>query len=230
MTTGIYGLFETKDNECLYVGLSSNIEKRYKQHLKLLRGKRHPREDFVEWWISNKENNDFLELRILEKCSKERLNEKEIYWFSKLKPKFYGKEPNENEKWEHSSETKRKISVKLSDPSSKIEVQCEYCKNSFFAYIKKRRKFCSKECGDKNRSVVGNGKHKELYQANLEELYYKKEMSLSDIAKMFNTSFQTVHYVMKRKGIECRSIRTQTSRSIQKMKETRLKNLNAPMV
>lgn len=34
MTVGVYGIFDSKTNECLYIGMSKNIELRWKNHLK----------------------------------------------------------------------------------------------------------------------------------------------------------------------------------------------------
>lgn len=112
MTTGIYGIFDSDTDECLYVGMSKNIEDRWKSHLKLLRNKKHPRKDFVEWFYKNGSKKELLVFRILEECKnkEETLNTLEIKWFSNLAPKYYGKKPSLNEKWILSEETKLRIS------------------------------------------------------------------------------------------------------------------------
>ena len=43
MTVGIYGIFNAETDECLYVGMSKNIEQRWSSHLKELKSKRHKR-------------------------------------------------------------------------------------------------------------------------------------------------------------------------------------------
>lgn len=68
MTIGIYGIFDATTDECLYIGMSKDIEERWKQHLKILKSKRHKRKDFTEWYHSNGATPDLLMFRILEEC------------------------------------------------------------------------------------------------------------------------------------------------------------------
>ena len=113
MTVGIYGIFDSETDECLYVGMSKNIEERWRHHLKELRSKRHKRKDFVEWFHENGATAELLDFRILEECEKNdaALNLCEIKWFNKLLPKYYGKKPSENERWEQSEAARAKSSA-----------------------------------------------------------------------------------------------------------------------
>lgn len=114
MTVGVYGIFDAKTDECLYVGCSSNMEERFKQHLNHLKYKIHKRKDFVEWYHANGANPELITFRILEECEDNDVskNTLEIKWFNDLKPKFFGQEPSLNNKMRHSDETKLKISAK----------------------------------------------------------------------------------------------------------------------
>ena len=116
MTVGIYGIFDSETDECLYVGMSSvSVEKRFKQHLKNLRNGNHPRKDFVEWFHNNSGQPELVVFRILEECENNEtvLNTLEIKWFNELKPKYFGKQPSLNEVWERSEESKKKVSESL---------------------------------------------------------------------------------------------------------------------
>ena len=65
MTVGIYGWFDKETGQCLYVGQSSNIEKRKKSHLKSLKSRKHSRKDFSEYY-HQKDNKEDIYLKILE--------------------------------------------------------------------------------------------------------------------------------------------------------------------
>lgn len=128
---GIYGIFDSKTKECLYVGQSTNIVKRWMKHKNKLMNETH-RKDFVEWF-KNK-NNDLNSIKFiileeiifseenkvedffnsgLEMNLEEKLNKTEIKWFNLLHPRFYGKVPSLNEKWKHSENSRNNISESL---------------------------------------------------------------------------------------------------------------------
>lgn len=149
MTIGIYGIFNRINDECLYVGQTLDIDLRWKQHLKLLKSKKHPRKDFVEWYhIDN--NSDLIDFKVLEECNKNKLNDLEIKWFNSLLPKYYGKKPSNKEIWEHSDETKNKISESLrKNYYAKI---CLKCNKDFYAITD------DKELCNKCRKYIGKNK------------------------------------------------------------------------
>lgn len=103
MTVGIYGIFDSETDECLYVGQSVNIERRWEQHKHSLQSKKHVRKDFVEWYHQNGAKKELITFRILEECSPthDELNRLEINYFNSLKPKFFGVKPSENLKWDY---------------------------------------------------------------------------------------------------------------------------------
>lgn len=170
MAIGIYGIFNKSNDDCLYVGQTLDINLRWKQHLKLLKSKKHPRKDLVEWY-HNDNNSNLIDFRILEKCKKDELNSFEIKWFNLLLPKYYGKKPSDKEIWEHSDETKNKISESLRKKYyAKI---CLKCNKDFYA-ITDDKIMCQKcrkshnnsyipielKCINCNKEFSGNGNRK----------------------------------------------------------------------
>lgn len=94
MTVGVYGIFDYRDDTCLYVGQSKNIEYRLKKHIVSLRSQRHDRPGFNHWFSDNGEQN--IETRILEICENtpSAKNALEQKWFDELNPLFWGKNPS----------------------------------------------------------------------------------------------------------------------------------------
>lgn len=134
MTTGIYGIYDSNSQDCLYVGQSIFIEERWTKHLSLLRRGKHRQQRFVEWVELNGE--DSLKFCILEECAEDELllNKLEMKWFNLESPKFYSKAPSENERWKHEESTKKKISESLKKRRGEvptIEKECSICKETF---------------------------------------------------------------------------------------------------
>lgn len=81
MSCGIYK-YENKINGKIYIGLSSNIEKRYSQHLYDSKNeKRLKRATGIDYAI-NKYGIENFTFEIIELCNIEELDEKEKYWIS----------------------------------------------------------------------------------------------------------------------------------------------------
>lgn len=76
MSIGIYK-YQNKINNKVYIGQSSNIENRYKQHL--YDAAKHPGESGVDYAIA-KYGIDNFDFQIIEICPIEKLDEREIYW------------------------------------------------------------------------------------------------------------------------------------------------------
>lgn len=151
MTVGIYGVFDSETNECLYVGLSTDIEGRWRNHIScLIRGK-HKSQDFVTWFKDRKMNLNTLDFKILEECEDDDsvLNLLEHKWFNILSPKFAGKIPSENEKWRHSENSRKNISEgvrKRFELNGVYENRLCHCGTSFNVRTKLSIKYCSAEC------------------------------------------------------------------------------------
>lgn len=79
--TGIYSI-TNKINNKRYIGLSVNIHNRWTQHKSDLKYDSHVNPHLQSAW--NKYGEDSFEFEILEICSKEELEDKEIFWIDKF--------------------------------------------------------------------------------------------------------------------------------------------------
>lgn len=242
MTIGIYGIFDNETDECLYVGMSKNIEERWKQHIKLLRNKKHKRKDFVEWFHAHGAVEELLSFKTLEEseCDESVLNLAEIKWFNELKPKYYGKKPSLNEKWEHSEETKRKIGMACSEkePWNKknkgtlspvsYDFICLGCGKKGKS-IKPQQKFCSKTCVHEKKA---REKAEEYNYEYIYDLYWNQRLSRPELAKKLGVGRTTALKIMKRLGIPRRNADEGLKNSIERNEKyseelsKRLKNLS----
>ena len=88
--SGIYGIKEKETDEILYVGKAKKLKKRKSTHKYDILNR--PEILKIDSYVSNKLKegktlNDF-EFIYLEECSIDKLNERENYWISEIKPKF----------------------------------------------------------------------------------------------------------------------------------------------
>lgn len=204
MTIGIYGIFDARDESCLYVGQSKTIEERWKAHLNLLRIGNH-RADFNAHFLSIEKDENLLVFRILEECENIDLvkNRAEIQWFNLLSPRFYGKFPTLNEKWTHSEETRAKISQGLLNSAkvrSKVLLRkqkqeaklCVFCGTSFNI---DKRKTCSDQCSSNliahNMTVIPDASYEKLYQ-----LWIIEDVSIDSLAITFNCSSTSAYRIL----------------------------------
>lgn len=81
MSTGIYKI-TNKINGNAYIGLSINIEKRWKAHIERSSDMSNKEYDKVLYKAFRKYGIDNFEFEILEECKLEELKEKEIYWIN----------------------------------------------------------------------------------------------------------------------------------------------------
>lgn len=77
MTCGIYEIINTKNGK-KYIGQSINIEDRWKKHQQELKTQKHSNNYLQKAW--NKYGSNSFIFKIIEKCSREELNEKELFW------------------------------------------------------------------------------------------------------------------------------------------------------
>lgn len=92
---GVYSLWSTQTDECLYVGETSDLSARWSQHKTKLRHHKHPAPGFSEWYDAqgpNKENSIRFEIlaRVDGEQDRKRL---EAYWFDQFLPRFFGRVP-----------------------------------------------------------------------------------------------------------------------------------------
>jgi len=164
MTVGIYGWFDKETGQCLYVGQSSNIEKRKKSHLKSLKSRKHSRKDFSEYY-HQKDNKEDIYLKILEETKNDLKikNAAEIKWFIELKPLFYGMKPDESYYcFTATEETKKLISKNIKNSNKEVSQVCTVCKTN----LTFRQNGVCVECNDKrNKEIIKE--NKKLYNVSL---------------------------------------------------------------
>lgn len=208
MTCGIYGLFDAETDECLYVGLSRDIEARWRTHLTKLKNGSHLRTDFVVWFRLHKNDPSSIRWVVLEECSKKDLNKNELKWFLDLKPKFFSHRPSLKNKNEHSEETRKKISQSINEYNQKrkenlpfIDFLCEICSKTFKA--KRFRKYCSNTCKKKvsKRKILPTPE----IEAQIQQLYNVEFKTMLEISKILGISDASVQGLMVEFGIERRT-------------------------
>lgn len=79
MSCGIYKI-TNKINGHSYIGLSTNIEKRFKDHVSHLNSKRKDEKNKALYNAFRKHGVENFDFEIIELCDKECLKEREIYW------------------------------------------------------------------------------------------------------------------------------------------------------
>lgn len=78
--TGIYLIYD-KQNKFGYVGQSVDIGRRWKFHLWELNANKHTNKALQKAWNEHKEEFYFS---VLEQCARSELNEREVFWISKV--------------------------------------------------------------------------------------------------------------------------------------------------
>lgn len=77
MASGIYAITNMRDCK-KYIGQSVNIQKRWREHKNALEQNRHFNIHLQRAW----NRGDRFEFSVIEKCDKDKLNEREIYWIA----------------------------------------------------------------------------------------------------------------------------------------------------
>lgn len=187
---GVYGIFNTHSNECLYVGQSKDISSRWRRHISDLQINNHRCKLFNEWFNANTSVESLLTFKVLEECIDDDLvkNICEIKWFNELSPLFFGKVPSTKDKWAHSDITKEKIRIAATKPMHKKN--CLNCDSIFEFKRPLSKTFCSNLC------MLKFYKKDRIFDSNtVKEL--RQFLPVSEIAKMFNCSERLVYYRLK---------------------------------
>lgn len=84
---GIYKIYNKINGHC-YIGQSRNIEKRWKNHICASKNENDVAYNYPLYRAFRKYDISNFDFLILEECSIEELNEKEIFWISLFKPEY----------------------------------------------------------------------------------------------------------------------------------------------
>lgn len=193
MTCGVYAIFDSSNDVCLYVGQSAYIEDRWKRHLNDLRNGNHSRKDFITWFKNQEENVESMYFQILEECDNtdEAKNSTEIKWFKALTPKFFGFEPGMNFKWSHSAETIQKLRDAAPKGRTMHTFVCKSCSNSFTSR-RLNMLYCSRECLKKPRCIEVNDE----LRIRMKNLYEVDRMTMKAMSVELGVSDAMVHKLM----------------------------------
>lgn len=123
--SGIYGI-RNKENNMVYVGLSSNIHNRWTEHRYRLNTKIHPNKKLQNAW--DKYGEDSFEFFVIEKCSKDIIYEREKYWIKEYRAcdrqfgynlSTGGENSSEGSVW---SDEQKEIASKKRNPKKVVQV------------------------------------------------------------------------------------------------------------
>lgn len=204
---GIYGIYDTENNTCLYVGQSRNIKNRFKVHKQNLRNGTHIPE-FVEYY-NKKENKSDIQCFVLEETDDHPLVKSmaEIKWFNFKHPIFYRAIPSLNNKYFTISDTTRKLRSKIAkDNFKKIKKQCIQCKINNTI---NKDSICEK-CRRKNNTLFArqndeyNRKNNIVYSDEDIIKMYQEGMSSTEIGIIVGKYAAYVTKVLRRNNIEVR--------------------------
>lgn len=208
---GVYGIFDSYTEDCLYIGQSRDIEARKKSHMKGLKYGTHKRKDFSEWYKNKGFESTSILFAILEECEPvdSELNSVEIKWFNHHAPRYFGAVPSMNNTWEQSEATKLKISGSLSEsiqisrgpdyiPRIKRDLVCKGCGKVFHS-TRKSQEFCESIC-----LIQFNRESKETLTRNVCASYLNGH-SLRSCGKIHGISYGTVLKMLVENNIARRS-------------------------
>lgn len=217
MNIGIYLLRNEIDGK-IYVGQSSNLSKRNRQHKNALLNNRHFNEHLQRAY--NKYGNVF-KFEIIEYCLLEMLDEREMYWINKFKAnnKKYGYNIliGTTQFKKHSEESKEKIRKANQGSNNKltisevIEIKKELVKNYDIKKISIKynvsKSTISKIGKCKNWSwVESNLNNKLLKRKEIEEELVKKEWltnkNVSEISKKFGIGIRKVYNILNNEMVK----------------------------
>lgn len=200
--SGVYFLKNTISKK-VYVGSTVDIERRFRKHKSELKKNKHRCSEMLKDF--NLYGFESFKLVILEKVEKEKLLEREQYWFEILKNKneMYNKRilVHTNKNLKHSEETKNKISK---NSNLKGEKNGMFGKKHSF---KSKIKMSESRKGEKNHrfgkgvEIEGeknpNSKLKENEVLQIIDMLNKK-ISIIEISKIFNIS--STHIIRIKNG------------------------------
>lgn len=180
---GIYQIKNILDNK-IYIGQSTNIALRIKQHLSDLKHNRHSNSHLQNAW--NKYGEKSFLFEIVEECSKEQLNERESFWIN-----YYGgcdDRRNYNQKEGGKFNTLSQLSIQKIRDKSKGK---HYSPNTEFKKGHKVGRRWQKGEPSINRKIV--------YQYDYDGFFIQHFSCAKEAAKVFHCSPSLINMCAKGK-------------------------------
>ena len=216
---GIYKIINLT-NKKVYIGQSKSIFERWQEHKRDLNNNTHGNPHLQNAW--NKYGKEYFEFGIVEECSMNQLNEKEIYWidyYNSMNSKFgYNKTSGGGANTIISDETKKKLSIAHSGENNYFygKTHTEETKSILSEIAKIRFKdkrnhpsygFKKSIEAIKKQSISMMGKYRgentHLSKLNnndvieIKELLTNSYLSISDIANRYNISNSVIFHIRK---------------------------------
>ena len=220
---GIYYI-ENLDTGRKYVGQSVDIMRRWHDHKKNLRKNSHKNIYLQRAW--NEYGEEGFVHRIIEECTIENLNEREIYWIAHLDANVcyggYNLEFGGKVQKEISEETREKLSRSLSGKRNGVSraVVCLETKEVFDTIAEAEKKYgiskgCVSNCCRKKRKQVGN-KHWRYYEdylsmSNAEKEYIIRTSVIGNRREVININTLKVYRSMREAQSDCNIPETRIS-------------------
>lgn len=167
---GIY-MIRNRINGKMYIGQSIDIHDRWDEHIYSLRGGYHINNHLQRAWNKYHENN--FDFSIIEECSEDELDDKEIFWIAKYDSYYNGYNQTKGgggvRGYKHTDETKQKISEATKGENAPW-------------YGKRRSEETKAKIGEASKERWANPKNHPMYGKNHTE-ESKKKMSESHKGK-----------------------------------------------
>jgi group I intron endonuclease len=157
-------------NGRFYIGRSKNLKKRWERHKEDMNKKNLPLYvDMREYGFEN------FSLSVIEMCEEEQLDEKELFYYNKLKPDYNILTPGENPMYNEVA--KKTFDVNYHSEEAK-EKRSESLKKRWLdeSYRQKMIQTNSKPCSEKRKKAISKGK-KNKKRVIMCDLETKKEIS-----------------------------------------------------
>lgn len=154
---GIYEI--SKDGECLYIGQSVNIAKRWWMHRWMLANGRHSNAHLQA--IASRYGVDAFKFSVIEETeSVEGLTELEKKWINELRPRCNMIEPCESGAWSFTDEARRKISEKNKGKVYSAETRRKLSERARERYSSRPANFKGAHHSEESRRKIAEAKIK----------------------------------------------------------------------
>lgn len=206
MLTGIYQILNKLNNK-VYVGSSTDIKKRWRDHKWYLKNNNHHNSHLQSAW--NKYGENSFEFLVLIECNIGELLIKELEFISQFNSfnnklgynvndpehKFLGKK--------HSKETKQKLSEQKIGNKNPMFGKCGNKHHNYDKVVsdETRNKISSSKMGCAGMKGENNpvSKLKEIDVINIRKLYGEGKLSQLKIAKLYDVSQTAINKIIARK-------------------------------
>lgn len=221
-TSGIYEIRNIVNNK-RYIGQSQNMYVRISKHIFLLRSNNHCNKHLQSAWNQYGENS--FECSVLEYCSNEQLNEKELFWidYYKSNNKDFGYNirlnPFDNRGLKWTDEQREKMIQHINEDGSYYRNHIIPKETLEKAWQSSRNKIWSDEERDRHSKILTGTKvtdtrnmkiaqtgetnnYAKLKQCDVEEIICLLNLGYSQtyLSKLYSVSLSTIHAIKSKRS------------------------------